>query len=112
MFIDLPKEICKGYDAVKDIILHAYDLVPEAYRQNLRKLESQTYVEYASEEERLLQRWLRSRHVQTFTDIKELIQLEEFKRSINIDIKPYLDEREVTTISKVALLVDNFSLTQ
>ncbi|XP_037774676.1 uncharacterized protein LOC119571446 [Penaeus monodon] len=73
VFTNLPKEICKDYDAVKDIILQAYDLVPEAYRQkfrNLRKLESQTYVEYAAEKERLLQRWLRSRNVQAFTDLK------------------------------------------
>ncbi|XP_037776712.1 uncharacterized protein LOC119573573 [Penaeus monodon] len=90
VFTNLPKEICKDYDAVKDIILQAYDLVPEAYRQkfrNLRKLESQTYVEYAAEKERLLQRWLRSRNVQAFTDLKELILLEEFKRSVNVDIK-------------------------
>ncbi|XP_063592504.1 uncharacterized protein LOC134769695 [Penaeus indicus] len=73
VFTNLPKEICKDYDAVKDIILQAYDLVPEAYRQkfrNLRKLELQTYVEYA------------------------------------IDY-----EREVTTLSKAAILADNFSLT-
>ncbi|XP_063598689.1 uncharacterized protein LOC134775159 [Penaeus indicus] len=114
VFTNLPKEICKDYDAVKDIILQAYDLVPEAYRQkfrNLRKLELQTYVEYAVEKERLLQRWLRSRNVQTFTDLKELILLEEFKRSVNVDIKLYLDEREVTTLSKAAILADNFSLT-
>lgn len=29
---NLPKEICKDSDAVKDIILQAYDLVPESYR--------------------------------------------------------------------------------
>ncbi|XP_063585382.1 uncharacterized protein LOC134762766 [Penaeus indicus] len=76
VFTNLPKEICKDYDAVKDIILQAYDLVPEAYRQkfrNLRKLESQTYVEYAAEKERLLQRWLRSRNVQTFTDLRSYL---------------------------------------
>lgn len=76
VFTNLPKEICKDYDAVKDIILHSYDLVPEAYTQrfrNLRKSESQTYVEYAAEKERLLQCWLRSCHVQTFTDLKEHI---------------------------------------
>ncbi|XP_047469165.1 uncharacterized protein LOC125025237 [Penaeus chinensis] len=114
VFTNLPKEICKDYDAVKNIILQAYDLVPEAYRQkfrNLRKLESQTYIEYAAEKERLLQRWLRSRNVQTFTDLKELILLEEFKRSVSVDIKLFLDEREVTTLSKAAILADNFSLT-
>jgi len=42
------------YDLVKKAILKAYELVPEAYRQNFRnykKAEKQTYTEFAWEKE-------------------------------------------------------------
>ena len=41
-----------SYGAVKTAILHAYELVPEAYRQKFRgqrKAQSQTYVDFARE---------------------------------------------------------------
>ena len=43
-----------NYDCVKNAILKAYELVPEAYGQkfrNYRKQESQTHVEVAHEKE-------------------------------------------------------------
>ncbi len=41
-----------NYDIVKTAILHAYELVPEAYRKRFRnhkKTSSQTFVEFARE---------------------------------------------------------------
>lgn len=57
---------------------------------------------------RLLQSWLKSKNVQTFTGLKEFILLEEFKHFINVDMNPHLDEQEVTTLSKAVILADNF----
>ncbi|VDH93491.1 Hypothetical predicted protein [Mytilus galloprovincialis] len=46
----LPSEKSSDYDMVKQEVLKAYELVPEAYRQKFRsykKFDSQTYVEFA-----------------------------------------------------------------
>ena len=57
------------YDKVKDTILKAYQLVPEAYRQRFRKykkFENQTYVEFAREKEDLFDQWFRSKKIPDF----------------------------------------------
>ena len=60
---------CVEYNCVKNAILKAYELVPEAYHQkfrNYRKQESQTHVEFANEKEEYFDRWYNSgKEVQT-----------------------------------------------
>ena len=53
---------------MKNAILKAYELVPEAYCQKFRnyhKEESQTHVEFAHEKEVYLDRWCNYREVGT-----------------------------------------------
>lgn len=50
----LSNEISMIYDVLKESILYAYELVPEAYRQNFKnhkKTNGQTYVEFSHEKE-------------------------------------------------------------
>ena len=52
----LPVDQSSNYLLVKEAVLKAYELVPEAYRQKFRKTtkeENQTYVEFARTKERL-----------------------------------------------------------
>lgn len=52
-----------NYERVKLYILKAYELVPEAYRRSFRSLkkqDSQTYVEYVRNKERLFEKWCKS----------------------------------------------------
>ena len=78
------------------------ELVSEAYRQQFRELkrkEGLIYVEYAGDKETLFDRWCISKEVGTnFKNLKQLILIEEFKRSIPSDIRTYLNEKEVTTL--------------
>ena len=87
---------CMDYDWVKNAILKAYELVPEAYRQKFRnyyKQESQTHVEFAHEKEVYFDRWCNSREVGTaFKKLGQVILIEKFKRCVRDDIKTYLDE--------------------
>lgn len=51
------------YEAVKNAILRAYELVPEHYRQRFRttkKAASQTYVEFVREKGMLFDRWIKA----------------------------------------------------
>ena len=54
------------YDEVKSVILKAYEVRPEAYRQkfrNYRKNEKQTFVEFVDKQSILFDMWVRSENV-------------------------------------------------
>ena len=76
-YMALPISECVDYNSVKNAILKACELVPEAYRQkfrNYRKQESQTHVEFAHEKEVYLDRWCNSRDVGTdFEKLRQVI---------------------------------------
>ena len=103
------------YDLVKKAILKAYELVPEAYRQNFRnykKVDKQTYTEFAREKEALLDRWCASKEVaKDFEKLRQLILVEEFKACVPTSIKTYIDEQKATTLHQAAVLADDYSLT-
>ena len=68
------------YDKVKDTILKAYQLVPEAYRQRFRKykkFENQTYIEFAREKEDLFDQWFRCKKIpDSYNNFRQLILIE------------------------------------
>jgi len=86
---------------MKNAVLRAYELVPEAYRQKFRSLVKtprQTFVEFANK-------------VDTFEQLKELILLEEFKNCLAEKIVVYLNEQKVSSLSDAAVFSDEFVLT-
>ena len=114
-YTTLPISECVDYNSVKNAILKAYELVPEAYRQkfrNYRKQESQTHVEFAHEKEVYFDRWCNSREVGTDSEkLRQVILIEEFKRCVRDDIKTYLDEQKVENLAKAAAYADDYALT-
>jgi len=111
----LSVEQSSQYDAVKTAILKAYELVPEAYRQqfrNSRKEDSQTFTEFAREKEVQFDRWCASKEVNLdFNKLRQLILLEEFKSCLPPHIKTYLDERNAESLHQAAVLAEDYSLT-
>ncbi|XDV19608.1 hypothetical protein PO909_025053 [Leuciscus waleckii] len=102
------------YDTVKTTILHAYELVPEAYRQRFRnyfKGEKQTFVEFAREKENMFDRWCASKQVETKEQLRDLILLEEFKNCVPEGLVTYLNEQKVSKLCDAATMADEFSLT-
>ena len=104
-----------SYDTVKELILKAYELVPEAYRQkfrNSKKENEQTHVEFARTKEQLFDRWCSSKKIGSDHEkLRQLMLVEEFKRCINSDIKSFLDEKQVETLEAAARLADDYALT-
>ncbi len=103
-----------NYDAIEAAVLHAYELVPEAYRQKFRrrvKIPSQTFVEFAHEKTTLFDKWCDASKVTTFDQLKELILVEEFKYSISEKIVVYLNEQKVSSLADAAVFADEFVLT-
>ena len=115
IYTQLPLDQSSDYDTVKNLILKAYELVPEAYRQkfrNCRKEHDQTHVEFARTKEQLFDRWCSSKDVKSdYAKLRQLMLVEEFKRCIHSDVKSFLDEREVETLDVAARLADDYALT-
>lgn len=60
---------CKDYDVVKKKVLAAYELVPEAYRQQFRSLKrknDESFLEFSKRQELVFGRWLASTGTTTF----------------------------------------------
>ena len=115
IYTQLSLEQSSDYDKVKELILKAYELIPEAYRQKFRdcrKKHDQTNVEFARTKEQLFDRWRSSKKVGSdHAKLRQLMLVEEFKRCINSDVKAFLDEKEVETLDLAARLADDYSLT-
>ena len=85
VYMSLPIEQSISYDTVKREILRRYDLVPEAHRQCFRhckKTDRHTYVEFAHEKRYLFGRWCASQKADSMELLRELILLEDFKKSV------------------------------
>lgn len=114
VYSSLSLEQSAVYDTVKASILHAYELVPEAYRQRLRnytKSDRQTFVEFAREKENMFVRWCASKQVETKEQLRDLILLEEFKNCVPAVLATYLNEQKVSKLFDAAVMADEFALT-
>ena len=115
IYTQLSLEQSSDYDKVKELILKAYELVPEAYRQKFRdcrKEPNQTHVEFARTKEQLFDRWCSSKKVGSdHKKLRQLMLVEEFKRCINSDVRAFLNEKEVENLDEAARLADDYSLT-
>ena len=111
----LSVEQSSNYEHIKEAILKAYELVPEAYRQKFRnylKYDSKTHVEFAREKENLFNRWCHSKEIgQDFKKLKQMVLLEEFKDKVRPDIRSHLDEQKVEELEKAAVMADDYALT-
>ncbi|XP_072171558.1 uncharacterized protein [Diadema setosum] len=103
------------YDTVKEAVLLAYQLVPEAYRQKFRgyrRGSRQTYVEFQREKEIMFDRWVRSMKVDlTYENLREIVLMEEFKKSTPPDLRTYLEDRRVHDVKSAAVTADQYELT-
>ena len=115
IYAQLSLEQSSDYDKVKELILKAYELVPEAYRQKFRdcrKEPNQTHVEFARTKEQLFDRWCSSKKVGSDHEkLRQLMLVEEFKWCINSDVRAFLNEKEVENLDVAARLADDYSLT-
>ncbi|XP_026013195.1 uncharacterized protein LOC113015392 [Astatotilapia calliptera] len=121
-FTGKAQEACSGlsrqdslvYEKIKSAVLQAYELVPEAYRQNFRGLElaqGQSYLDFAREKAKLFGRWCSASQVHNFGSLRELMLVEDFKNSVPKCIALYLSEQRVSTLQQAAILADEFTLT-
>ncbi len=112
-YSSLSVEDATDYLTVKNAVLRAYELVPEAYRQKFRswkKMDSQTHVEFVHDISVHFNRWSTASDVKTLDDLKELMLLEQFKSSVSQRVATYISERKPDTAYEAAVMADEFSL--
>lgn len=112
-FISLSAVDRKDYKIVKETVLKAYELVPEAYRRRFRgwrKGERQTHVEVARELMTHFNRWCASLGINSFESLCDLMILEQFKNIIPERIATYINEQKVKTATEAAVLADELVL--
>ena len=99
---------------MKASVLRAYELIPEAYRQrfrNMRRRSDQTNVEFARELRLQCQRWCVACKVESYEELIDLIVLEQFKNTLPERVATYVAEKQATSESVAAVLVDEYELT-
>ena len=115
IYTQLTVEQSSSYDTVKELILKAYELVSEAYRQkfrNCKKENEQIHVEFARTKEQLFDRWCSSKKIGSDHEkFRQLMLVQEFKRCLNSDIKSFLDEKQVEILEAAARLAGDYALT-
>ena len=114
IYTALSPEQTSDYQFVKQSILKAYQLIPEAYRQKFRsykKENDKTHVEFGREKERLLDRWCDSEEIRKdYERMRQMFLLEEFKNCVHPAIKNYITEQKASTLSKAAEMADEYFL--
>lgn len=92
-YLSLMTDQQKDYSIVKESILQAYQLTPEFYQSKFRnsaRTPNQTFIEYAHLLRKLHNRWIASRGVTTFDQLRELMVLEQYLNTLPYDIRVYL----------------------
>ena len=110
----LPNGDAKDYEKAKQVILEAYELVPEAYRQKFRswqRMKEQNHLQFAKDKEVLFDKWTKAENADTFEKLRNVILIEEFKNCLSPQIKVYLDERMPQNITEAARIADQYELT-
>ncbi|XP_076032470.1 uncharacterized protein LOC143020191 [Oratosquilla oratoria] len=96
-FIVLSESQSSDYYVLRYNILQAYQLVPEAYRQQFkkcRKSNQETYVEYFRRKLRLFTWWVESEEAHVDLEkLQELILMEDIRNNIPPDVRANLDQR-------------------
>ena len=110
----LKDEQLNNYEFMKENLLTVYELIPESYRRNfrqLRKIDSQTHVDFLRLKEKHFDRWLRSKDATNdFAKLKNLMLMEEFLNCIRPDIRTHIADRGVDEVQAASRLADSYSL--
>ena len=111
----LSDEEANDYHVVKEAVLRAYELIPEAYRQRFRsyrRQSGQTFVELQREKEILFDRWFRSLKIDlSYENLREVVLMEEFKKSAPPEIRTYLEDHKIQEVRSAAVTSDSYELT-
>ena len=112
-YLSLSIAQCQDYEIVKAEILKAYEVTAEFYHakfRQCRKDQNMSFTDFGHVICKYLNKWLTAAKVSTFEELREASCLEQFLSGIPYEIRVYIREREVTTLSKAATLAEDFCI--
>ena len=110
-FTRMPVEDTGDYSKLKNAILMAYDLTPEAYRirfRSVRKQKDETHQQYSVRVRTILERWLKGQNVNDFANLQELLIKEQMLESYYPGLQIYLKDRKPKTVKELAEIADHY----
>ncbi|KAK9504887.1 hypothetical protein O3M35_009058 [Rhynocoris fuscipes] len=114
IYAQLSFDESKDYNYVKQLILKAYECVPEKYRQLFRKRKknsNESYPQFVAEKRQIFRRWYQSSKVDSFEKLENLILLEDFYEGLPTEVRLYLSQQgEIENIEQAARLVEDYYL--
>ena len=111
--LSMSEEDINNYQVIKEAILLIYAQIPENYRKRFRQTtmkSEQTHLDFMKQQERLLERWMKARKVETLKDMKNLIVVEDFMDKIRSDVRLHIAERDISSPTEVAKVAEQFIL--
>ena len=114
VFTALTDEESNDYEVVKESILRAYELVPEAYRvkfRNYTKVANVTFSQHLHGMRKALDRWLHSRDIsEDYEKLYDVILFENFCNTLPKEIKTHLADNNIQDPVNAATAADKYSL--
>ena len=80
-------------------MLRAYELRPEDYR--LR------YSEFVAKKSGLFDKWVSSHQVEPYTELRELLILQDIKNGLPVSLRTHLEDRNIKTIEDAGIAADD-----
>jgi hypothetical protein len=112
VFNELSNEDCTNYDNFKTALLAAYELCAEVYRERFRcatKSVNETYADFAFNLQNMFKRWTQSLKADTDIELlRQAILMEQFMEITPQEIKLWLIDQKVTTLTELASAADKY----
>jgi hypothetical protein len=110
-FTRMPIGDSGDYDKLKEAILQAYNLTPEAYClkfKSVQKMKSETHRQYAVRVRTLLERWTSGEQVASFESLQDLLIREQMLESYYPNLQMYLKDKNPKTVQELAKFAEHY----
>ncbi|XP_041424995.1 uncharacterized protein LOC121395491 [Xenopus laevis] len=112
VFADLPPEYDGDYDEIKKALIRHFNLTPEVHRKKFRSLQRGAHDSYTDVVGRLritFHQWVQGRSVSTFTELEDLMILDQFLCICPVEVQQFVVDREPKTADQAAQIADAYT---
>src|ERR1700733_2793742 len=99
------------FDVVKRVLLDELGRFPEVYRKEFRSLtrdKNEMNVDYASRLWFACQQWIKGRCAEDFESLKELFMMEQFLKSLPVQMRCYVERKSPKSMFEAARIADKY----
>ncbi|XP_047469564.1 uncharacterized protein LOC125025584 [Penaeus chinensis] len=113
IYTSLPPEITSDYQLLKKALLWGYSKTPASYRNDFRSAKikyGETYEQFAVRLGRLFDYWVDACAItKDYTSLRDFMLLDQLMSSISPDLRVYVKEHNVSSLSDAVSLSDNWA---